>query len=89
MMNSIHVRGRAYGAIRRQGGAPPVARRLVVVEVYRMAGDVDYVLKIIVADMATYDAFYTLLIESVPSKNVSSRFAMERITSTTALQLHE
>lgn len=66
-----------------------VARRPEVVEVYRMAGDVDYVLKVIVADMATYDAFYKYLIESVPSKNVSSRFAMERIKSTTVLQLHE
>ena len=62
-------------------------KRPEVVEVYRMAGDVDYVLKVVVADIATYDAFYKSLIAAVPHKNVSSRFAMERIKSTTALPI--
>ena len=62
-------------------------KRPEVVEVYRMAGDVDYVLKVVVADIATYDAFYKSLIAAVPLKNVSSRFAMERIKSTTALSV--
>lgn len=53
-------------------------------EVYRMAGDVDYLLRIVVSDMAAYDAFYRRLIELVPLKNVTSRFAMERVKSTTA-----
>ena len=55
-----------------------------VVEVYRMAGDVDYLLRIAVADMAAYDAFYRRLIAQVPLKNVTSRFAMERVKFTTA-----
>src|SRR5512139_915475 len=58
-----------------------------VMEVYRMAGDVDYLLRIAVSDMAAYDAFYKKLIATVPLKNVTSRFAMERVKSTTAYPL--
>ena len=58
-----------------------------VMEFYRMAGDVDYMLRVVVTDMAGYDAFYKRLIGTVPLKNVTSRFAMERIKSTTALPL--
>jgi len=55
-----------------------------VMEVYRMAGDVDYLLRVAVPDMIAFDAFYRELIEAVPLKNVSSHFAMERVKSTTA-----
>lgn len=58
-----------------------------VMEFYRMAGDVDYMLRVVVADMAAYDAFYKALIETIPLKNVTSRFAMERIKSTTAYRV--
>lgn len=51
---------------------------------YRMAGDVDYLLQVTVANMAAFDAFYQRLISLVPLKNVTSRFAMERIKETTA-----
>jgi Lrp/AsnC family transcriptional regulator len=64
-----------------------VTRLPEVVEIYRMAGDVDYVLKVVTQDMAAYDEFYKLLIGAVPLKNVSSRFAMERIKATTALKI--
>jgi Lrp/AsnC family transcriptional regulator len=60
-----------------------------VMEFYRMAGDVDYMLRVVVSDIAGYDAFYKRLIASVPLKNVTSRFAMERIKSTTALPIPE
>jgi Lrp/AsnC family transcriptional regulator len=60
-----------------------------VMELYRMAGDVDYMLRVVVADMAAYDAFYKRLIEAIPLKNVTSRFAMERIKSTTAFKVPE
>jgi Lrp/AsnC family transcriptional regulator len=56
-----------------------------VMDVYRMAGDVDYMLRVVVADMGAYDEFYKRLIALVPLKNVTSRFAMERIKATTAL----
>jgi Lrp/AsnC family transcriptional regulator len=48
-----------------------------VIEFYRMAGDVDYVLRVVVADMRSYDIFYKKLISAVALKNVTSRFAME------------
>lgn len=58
-----------------------------VVEVHRMAGDIDYMLRIVTRDIAAYDGFYKRLIAAVPLKNVSSRFSMERVKSTTALPL--
>ena len=59
-----------------------------VLEAYRMAGDVDYVLRVAVADMAEYDAFYKRLIAIAPMRNVTSRFAMELLKHTTAYPLH-
>ena len=56
-----------------------------VMEFYRMAGDVDYMLRVVVADMPSYDVFYKKLIGVVSLKNVTSRFAMEKIKSVTAL----
>ena len=58
-----------------------------VMEFYRMAGDVDYMLRVVVPDIAGYDAFYKRMIAAVPLKNVTSRFAMEKIKSTTALPI--
>jgi Lrp/AsnC family transcriptional regulator len=58
-----------------------------VMEFYRMAGDVDYMLRVVVSDMHAYDRFYKQLIATVPLKNVTSRFAMERIKSTTVLPI--
>jgi Lrp/AsnC family transcriptional regulator len=58
-----------------------------VMEFYRMAGDVDYMLRVVVPDIQGYDAFYKRLIATVPLKNVTSRFAMEKIKSTTALPI--
>jgi Lrp/AsnC family transcriptional regulator len=60
-----------------------------VMEFYRMAGDVDYMLRVVVHDMQSYDGFYKKLIATVPLKNVTSRFAMERIKSSTALPILE
>lgn len=61
-----------------------VAAQPEVMEVFRMAGDTDYILRVTVADMAAYDAFYKRLIAGAPLKNVTSRFAMERIKAETA-----
>ena len=65
-----------------------VAAMPEVMALYRMAGDIDYLLHVAVADMVEYDAFYKRLIAVAPMKNVSSRFAMERIKETTAYPLH-
>jgi Lrp/AsnC family transcriptional regulator len=59
-----------------------------VIEFYRMAGDVDYVLRVVVADIRSYDLFYKKLIGAVALKNVASRFAMEKIKSMAALPFH-
>jgi Lrp/AsnC family transcriptional regulator len=58
-----------------------------VMEFYRMAGDVDYMLRVVVPDIAGYDTFYKKLIATVSLKNVTSRFAMEKIKSTTSLPI--
>jgi Lrp/AsnC family transcriptional regulator len=58
-----------------------------VTEFNRMAGDVDYLLRVVVRDMKEYDRFYKRLIAAAPLKNVTSRFAMEQIKSTTVLSL--
>ena len=58
-----------------------------IVEVYRMSGDVDYLLKVVVPDIAAYDQVYKRLIEAVPLSDVSSSFAMEELKFTTAVPL--
>ncbi|MEQ4596795.1 MAG: Lrp/AsnC family transcriptional regulator [Methylobacteriaceae bacterium] len=67
--------------------ADRIAAMPEVLEFYRMAGDVDYMLRVVVADMSAYDTFYKRLIATLPLKNVTSRFAMEKVKSTTALPL--
>ncbi len=67
--------------------ADAVSAMAEVMEFYRMAGDVDYMLRVVVKDMQAYDAFYKRLIASSPLKNVTSRFAMEKIKSTTSLPI--
>ena len=58
-----------------------------VVEFYRMSGEVDYLLRVVVADMAAYAAFYRTLVSRVQLTDVSSSFAMEEINFTTALPI--
>lgn len=58
-----------------------------IVEIYRMGGDIDYLLKIVVPDIGRYDAVYKRLISVVDLLDVSAAFAMEVIKSSTALPL--
>ena len=58
-----------------------------VVEFYRMSGEVDYLMRVVVPDIAAYDRFYKKLISRVEISKVSSAFAMEQIKNTTALPL--
>jgi len=58
-----------------------------VVEAYRMSGQVDYLLRVTVPDIESYDRFYKQLIERISLSDVSSSFAMEQIKYTTALPL--
>jgi Lrp/AsnC family transcriptional regulator len=58
-----------------------------VVEFSRLAGEVDYVLRVVTPDIAAYDAFYRRLTAIMPLRNVSSHFVLQKIKSTTALPL--
>ena len=58
-----------------------------VVEFYRMSGDLDYLLKVVVPDIAGYDAVYKRLIARIDLSDVSASFVMEEIKATTALPL--
>ena len=59
-----------------------------VVEFYRMAGQVDYLLRVVVPDIDSYDEFYKKLISRIEVGDISTTFAMEQIKYTTALPLN-
>ena len=61
----------------------------VIVEFYRLAGDVDYILKMMVGSVADYDRVYRRLISKVSLSNVSASFAMEKMKFTTELPLKQ
>ena len=58
-----------------------------VIEFYRMAGDVDYMLKVLVRDMGAFDNFYKRLIGNNILSDVTSRFSMETIKETSSLPI--
>jgi len=58
-----------------------------VVEFYRMAGESDYLLRVVVPDIPAFDTFYKKLVQTTDLSDVSSSFAMEQIKYTTALPL--
>ena len=58
-----------------------------IVEFYRMSGDIDYLLRVVVPDVSGYDAVYKRLVKSIELSGVSSSFAMEQIKWTTTLPL--
>ncbi len=58
-----------------------------VMEFYRMSGEIDYLMRVVVPDIAAYDEFYKRLISKVDMTDVSSSFAMERLKYTTFLPL--
>jgi Lrp/AsnC family transcriptional regulator len=83
----VEIRTREHSRDWLESFAAKVAAMPEVVEFYRMSGDVDYMLRVVVADMHAYDAFYKRLIDGVSLADVTSRFAMERIKHTTALPI--
>jgi len=56
-----------------------------ITSAHRMSGDLDYVLRVRVADVKAYDKFYQRLIAKVPIADVSASFVMEDIKDTTVL----
>jgi Lrp/AsnC family transcriptional regulator len=65
--------------------AERVTRIPEVVELYRMSGEIDYMMRVVVPDIKAYDDVYKRLIAAVPLFDVSSSFAMETLKYTTAL----
>lgn len=64
-----------------------VRSRPEVIEAHRLAGDIDYILKVRVPNARAYDDFYRALIKEVTIFNVTSALSMEEIKYTTALPL--
>ena len=58
-----------------------------VVDIYRMSGEIDYLIRAFVPDIHSYDLLYKKLIAKLPTSNVTSMFAMEEIKSTTEVPL--
>ena len=67
--------------------AAAVSRMPEVVELYRMSGEVDYLMKVVTSDISGYDRFYKRLIKAVKLSDVSSAFAMEQIKYSTEMPL--
>ncbi len=67
--------------------AAAVSRMPEVIELYRMSGEVDYLMKVVTSDIGGYDRFYKRLIKSVKLNDVSSTFAMEQIKYSTEVPL--
>ena len=84
----VRIKTREHSADWLKTFADAVSRIDEVAEFYRMSGDVDYLLRVVVPDIATYDAVYKRLITIPGLSDVSSTFAMERIKYTTELPLH-
>ena len=80
----VGVEAPDHSAEWRESFAAAVAAIPEVMEVYRMAGEMDYLLRVAVADMAAFDGLYKRLTDAVAIKNVTSHFAMERLKFTTA-----
>jgi len=60
-----------------------------IVEIYRMSGEVDYLLRIVVPDIPAYDTLYKNIISKIALTDMTSMFAMEQMKYTTALPVME
>ncbi len=83
----VSIRTKAHNAEWLKRFSEVVAQFPEVVEIYRMSGDVDYLLRVVVPDIAAYDTFYQQLIAKIDITDVSSSFAMEQMKYTTQLPL--
>ena len=83
----VRVRTNRHDADWLEAFAQAVARIPEIIEVHRLSGDIDYLLRIVVPDIAGYDKVYKELIGAADFADVSANFTMEEIKSTTALPL--
>jgi Lrp/AsnC family transcriptional regulator len=80
----VGVESSDHSATWREAFAAKVTAMPKVMDLCRLAGDVDYLLRASFPDMAAYDAFYKRLTDAVPIKNITSHFVMEHLKQTTA-----
>lgn len=80
----VGIEATDHGAAWREDFMAAIRTFPEIMEAYRMAGEMDYLLHVAVPDMAAYDDFYRRLTDAVPIKNLTSHFAMERLRHTTA-----
>ncbi|MEM6577128.1 MAG: Lrp/AsnC family transcriptional regulator [Pseudomonadota bacterium] len=83
----VLIRTSAHDAAWQEKFLRAVRARPEVLEAHRLAGDIDYILKVLVANARAYDLFYQALISEVNVYNVTALLSMEEIKSTTALPL--
>ncbi|MEQ9812769.1 MAG: Lrp/AsnC family transcriptional regulator [Azospirillaceae bacterium] len=83
----VAIRTREHSAEWLERFATTISEIPEVVDFYRMSGDVDYLLRLVVPDIAAYDQVYKKLIKVDGLSDVTSTFAMEEIKHTTALPL--
>jgi Lrp/AsnC family transcriptional regulator len=84
----ISIQAGDHSPDRLEGFVRTVSAMPEVIEFSRLAGDVDYALKVVTTDISAYDAFYKRLTAIVPLRSVTSRFELQKIKSTTALPLN-
>ena len=84
----VRVKTREHSAAWARKLNEVIAAMPEIQECHRIGGDVDYLLKVVVPDMAGYDRSYKELIERLPAlADVSALFSMERLKSTTGLPI--
>lgn len=83
----VNIRTNAHSTDVLNALARTIAAIDEVVDFYRMSGTVDYMLRVVVPDIAAYDAVYKRLVQIPGLSDISSSFAMEEIKSTTELPL--
>ena len=83
----VSIRTNQHTAAWAQQFLAQVTRIPEVVEVYRMSGEIDYLLRVVVSDIGDYDRMYKELIRGVSLSDVGSNFAMEQIKYSTALPI--
>jgi Lrp/AsnC family transcriptional regulator len=83
----VAVEARDHSPAWRDEFAAAMSARPEVLEIHRLAGGVDYMLKVVMPDMPAFDRFYLALTRDFEPRNVTSHFAMERLKATVALPI--
>lgn len=87
LMAVVLIRTNAHDADWREKFQRAITAMPQIVSAYRMTGDLDYMLRVRVADMAAYDQFYKSLTARVPVSDISASFVMEFLKETTELPI--